>query len=502
MPLTDRDYMKGKHPPSCTCVDCVNERLGIKTHSIRSYSQKQNNELLQEDVYKHIEKGTSPAIEKKQEKITNDGHNGNIHGGNTARKRANSPIPKWLIALLFVFTFTILGLGLSLFVGNPIPLWLLLGFSFIYSIGKWFSIITLKHKGAGKLYRLLLNVSILAVLGLIIWSGIQLFTHHFFKTPTIGSFIFIAELILFIWMWSVVAKNGWRWPSLKLTMFTLIILFFVFAFAGVRPINSYKDDAFSHIKSFFSNLSQTATDTQKTTAPLNPTSLAFPTTTTKITPNVIATTTTSKIKTIGIDEKTGKYKNYYLGLVNTPDGVSGGEDCYGEFIVLINNENASNPTYNKLLSFLKSDKTDEFPYQNTFSSIGFYYGEAEDRIDLEYVKSIIDGTKQPGSPKICADFAERLHNNAEMAGIRCGYVIIDNLNHALNAFETTDRGIVYIDDTGVSLFGPSNCDKVVTVKEGIEYIPRSIFPEEGWSDTWDSLGTIGDIFVTWDGDWR
>ena len=110
--------------------------------------------------------------------------------------------------------------------------------------------------------------------------------------------------------------------------------------------------------------------------------------------------------------------------------------------------------------------------------------------------------EQPANPKVCADFAERLHNNAEKAGIRCGYVIIDSLNHALNVFETTDKGFVYIDDTGPHLFGPSNCDKVVHVKEGIEYIPISLFHEYGWSDTWESLGIIGDIFITWDGEWR
>lgn len=27
MPVSDRDYMRGAHPPSCTCVDCVNRRL-------------------------------------------------------------------------------------------------------------------------------------------------------------------------------------------------------------------------------------------------------------------------------------------------------------------------------------------------------------------------------------------------------------------------------------------------------------------------------------------
>jgi hypothetical protein len=52
---------------------------------------------------------------------------------------------------------------------------------------------------------------------------------------------------------------------------------------------------------------------------------------------------------------------------------------------------------------------------------------------------------------VCADFAEEVHNNAEAAGIRAGWVGIkfqgSEEGHAINAFETTDRGLVYIDCT-------------------------------------------------------
>lgn len=27
MPLDDRDYIRGRHPPTCTCTECVNRRL-------------------------------------------------------------------------------------------------------------------------------------------------------------------------------------------------------------------------------------------------------------------------------------------------------------------------------------------------------------------------------------------------------------------------------------------------------------------------------------------
>jgi hypothetical protein len=92
-------------------------------------------------------------------------------------------------------------------------------------------------------------------------------------------------------------------------------------------------------------------------------------------------------------------------------------------IELVNNNYAANPTYEELLAFLSTDTT------NT----------------LSYVL---------GGPEafICSDFAEQLHNNAEAAGIRAGWVNIDfadsNLGHTINVFETTDRGLVFIDCTG------------------------------------------------------
>jgi len=52
---------------------------------------------------------------------------------------------------------------------------------------------------------------------------------------------------------------------------------------------------------------------------------------------------------------------------------------------------------------------------------------------------------------VCADFAEEVHNNAEAAGIVAGWVGIrfegTDEGHAINAFETIDKGLVYIDCT-------------------------------------------------------
>jgi len=126
----------------------------------------------------------------------------------------------------------------------------------------------------------------------------------------------------------------------------------------------------------------------------------------------------------------------------------------GEPIELINNPNAINPTYAELVAFIKEDSTDEHPYTNgSFFPVSLLY--------------------------VCSDFAEDVHNNAEAAGIRAAWVGIDfegnDDGHALNAFETTDKGLVYIDCTGREFFpslrkyNATSWDKVAYVEVGKEY---------------------------------
>jgi len=160
-----------------------------------------------------------------------------------------------------------------------------------------------------------------------------------------------------------------------------------------------------------------------------------------------------------------------IGTSNTPyvfvaDGIIVGAD--GHYITLRNNPNAINPTWSKLKSFLGSDNTD----QQTYSYTSF----------------------------VCVDFAEMLHNNAEAVGIRTAYVLIqlgpsDNYptsgGHALNAFETTDKGLVYIDCTAPSGNYEGSVDKIVDVEVGKPYVPEYIFPHSGWY--WSSMGIVEEI---------
>lgn len=53
---------------------------------------------------------------------------------------------------------------------------------------------------------------------------------------------------------------------------------------------------------------------------------------------------------------------------------------------------------------------------------------------------------------MCGHFAQAVHNDAEEAGIKAAVVIVeftDGTLHALNAFQTTDMGLIYIDCTGI-----------------------------------------------------
>lgn len=100
----------------------------------------------------------------------------------------------------------------------------------------------------------------------------------------------------------------------------------------------------------------------------------------------------------------------------------------------------------------------------------------------------------------CGDFAACLHDNAEKRGIRCGIVGVkfkttykENRSetsnndsyyppayssydtcrgHAFNAFNTTDRGMVYVDSTGITIeekeIGNKPYDMIVYAQQGEE----------------------------------
>ena len=90
-----------------------------------------------------------------------------------------------------------------------------------------------------------------------------------------------------------------------------------------------------------------------------------------------------------------------------------------EPVYLHNNPAAHDPSFDEVLAFLRKDETHEYRY----------------------------------TPKkfMCTEFAAMLHDHAEQAGLRCALVSIQftqGEGHALDAFKTTDYGVVYVDCTG------------------------------------------------------
>jgi hypothetical protein len=101
-------------------------------------------------------------------------------------------------------------------------------------------------------------------------------------------------------------------------------------------------------------------------------------------------------------------------------------------IELVDNPNATDPTWLQLKAFITADKTDKKPY-----------------IEDIYM---------------CGAFAEDVHNNAEAAGIKAAWISIDfrygSAGHALDAFNTTDRGLVYVDCTSsYNVLSPRVCQR-------------------------------------------
>jgi flagellar motility protein MotE (MotC chaperone) len=150
----------------------------------------------------------------------------------------------------------------------------------------------------------------------------------------------------------------------------------------------------------------------------------------------------------GLEEKLALYEDtlgthVYSGV--TPPYHSGNVPQ----IILINQASAEDPTWEELLAFLKEDKTDKNLYVP---------GEYE-----------------------CGNFAQDLHNNAEARGIRCAFVAVhfyDAPAHALNAFKATDRGLVYIDDTGDQYRRyAADLDKLVELSKDEVYSPSFLFPD-------------------------
>ena len=189
----------------------------------------------------------------------------------------------------------------------------------------------------------------------------------------------------------------------------------------------------------------------------------------------------SDARATGVGVATVGDKVYYtqvFDVLNAGDGK-------GEPVALQENAVAEDPSWEELKEFLRHDDTDEQLYM-------------------------------PGL-FVCADFANMLHDRAESLGIRAAYVSVDFVDgpgHAMNAFDTIDKGRVYIDCTGpglnVAVSGellgshdiPVSYDKVAYIASGQEYGLISLDQVynfeydfyERWTQDWEDYHTKVELY--------
>lgn len=80
------------------------------------------------------------------------------------------------------------------------------------------------------------------------------------------------------------------------------------------------------------------------------------------------------------------------------------------------------PTYQEAVGFVASDLTDQRPYDRSSA---------------------------------CVAFAKEFRSNANQAGLNCAYVVVyfpEGYSHALNAFNTIDRGLVFVEPQSDEMF--------------------------------------------------
>lgn len=142
----------------------------------------------------------------------------------------------------------------------------------------------------------------------------------------------------------------------------------------------------------------------------------------------------------------------------------------GRQIVLQNNPVAHDPTWSELIQFFRDDYTEFRQYK--------------------------DGSFT------CGDFAELIHNNAEAKQIKSAFVLISIsdmgsiTHHAINAFNVSDRGLVYTDSTSSARGGFA--DRIVNIVIGGEYEPEELLEYDRYVTEYKVDGIVTDIeLIQW-----
>jgi hypothetical protein len=148
-------------------------------------------------------------------------------------------------------------------------------------------------------------------------------------------------------------------------------------------------------------------------------------------------------------------------------------------IKIINNLDAKDPTLNQLRKFLLTDEVGKIAKKNV--------------VNGKYV---------------CTDFSRDIHNFSEKLGIKCGFVVIyydRGDGHAMCAFRTTDRGLVFVDFTrgptfyGLRSFVWRKSGTSETMGSGVSIIYKDFFRKAYKPHTEENgkLLNITEVYITW-----
>jgi len=178
-----------------------------------------------------------------------------------------------------------------------------------------------------------------------------------------------------------------------------------------------------------------------------------------------------------------EYEQYYITDINKTSHYAETDEFYyvgadDHKLWLENNPEANKTTISELLKFLKEDKTDEMLYNDFFF--------------------------------VCADYSELIHNNAEKQGIRTGIVMIEfecgGDGHAINVFDTIERGLVFYDSTNDDV-GSCNLEYFTELEIGRQLIPikgellheNEYYENEYICDYYDIKieGIVSDYIIIW-----
>ncbi len=164
------------------------------------------------------------------------------------------PLVALVLSLSIVAAFCLFGLALNILTQTLIPLPLLAISAIIFSIEKWYRRATTRFEFAGKIYKLFLNIAVLGLVSLIIWSGLAAFNGELTDSTVGDGLLLFVEIIALIFSWTILSNNNWRRPRLRSTVALAVVAMVIVAFAGVEPLASYKDKSIEVIVSLYTQI--------------------------------------------------------------------------------------------------------------------------------------------------------------------------------------------------------------------------------------------------------